>query len=42
MVGEFQIAAKFDFPAKPGKKKLNNIKDEMAEDLLKALKEMVH
>lgn len=41
LVGEFQVAAKYEFESKVGKKKIEAVKKEMADDLLRALKEMI-
>ena len=41
LVGEFQVAAKHEFKSKVGKKKIENVKDELTADLMKMLKELV-
>jgi len=42
LVGEFQVAAKHDFTGKAGKKKIENVKDELTNDLFLMLKEMMN
>lgn len=41
LVGEFQAAAKYDFTSRVGKKKIENVKDELSEDFIKMLKGLV-
>ncbi len=42
LVGEFQVAAKHEFTSRVGKKKIENVKKELTEDLMKMLKELVN
>ncbi len=41
LVGEFQVAAKHEFKGKVGKKKIENVKDELTADLEKMLRELL-
>jgi len=41
LVGEFQVAGKHEFTSKVGKKKIEAVKKDMAEDLLSALTQLV-
>ncbi len=41
LVGEFQVAGKHEFTSKVGKRKIEAVKKEMAEDLKRSLKEML-
>ena len=41
LVGEFQVAAKHEFKSKVGKRKIESVKKELAEDLEKMLKELL-
>jgi len=42
LVGEFQVATKHEFSSKVGRKKIENVKKELTEDLMAMLKELVN